>query len=80
MMQNRHPPIMATRRPKLSVIQPLNGRAINALNENAGIIHPTQSAPPRLRNSAFNSGRMRLKDRKKLIAPVHMIQKDLGYL
>lgn len=79
-MQNKHPPIMATRRPKLSVIHPLNGRAISALKENAGIIHPTNSAPPLLRNSSFNSGRMRLKDKKKLIAPMHIIQKDLGYL
>jgi hypothetical protein len=77
-MQNKHPPIMATFRPKLSVIHPLNGRATNALIENAGIIHPTYSAPPRTRNSEANSGNMRLNDKKKLIAPVHIIQKDVG--
>lgn len=77
-MQKIHPPIIAQRRPQLSVIQPLKGRAINALNENAGMIHPTYSPPPRDRNSAASSGKIKLKDKKKLIAPTHMIQNDLG--
>ena len=79
MIQNMHPPIIAQRLPKLSVIHPLKGRATSALKEKAGMIHPTYSAPPLERKACANSGRMMLNERKKLIAPKHIIQNTLGY-
>ena len=62
------------------LIQPLKGLAIKALIENAGMIQPKCCCPPKNFKKFDNSGKMMLNERKKLIAPKHIIQNTLGYL